>query len=141
MTAVSILFVCIGNTCRSPMAEAIARGLAGGKITAGSAGLMPFGRIVEGTRYALDRLGYDDAGLSSKGIEDVDFESFDIVVSLLGDAGLSSLPPAPGAHVEAWDIPDPYGEDEEFYLATARELERRIRTLLDEHARRELPLL
>ena len=141
MTTIRILFICIGNTCRSPMAEAIARRIGGDDVDASSAGLMPFGRIVEGTRYALGRLGYNDAGLSSKGLEEVDFDSFDIVVSLLGQAGLSSLPATPGAHVEAWDIPDPYGEDEEIYVATARELERRIRSLLDEHTRRELPLL
>jgi len=35
---------------------------------------------------------------------------------------------------------DPYGDDDEVYLAVARELERRIRDLLADQEIRELPL-
>ena len=141
MSSLSILYVCIGNTCRSPMAEAITRGLSDGAVTAASAGLMPFGRIVSETVSTLEVLGYDPGGLASKGLDDVELSDFDIIVSLLGPSGLSYLPPSSAAHIESWSIPDPYGEDEEAYLAVARELERRIRTMLDEHLGRELPII
>jgi len=53
MARLSILFLCIGNTCRSPMAEAIARGLGGERVAAHSAGLTPTGRVAEGSLAAL----------------------------------------------------------------------------------------
>jgi arsenate reductase len=141
VTPLKLLFVCIGNTCRSPMAEAIARGLGGGRVEARSAGLMPFGRIVPGTVRALEDLGYDPAGLSSKGLGDLEAGDFDVVVSLLGEAGLAHLPASLGAETEAWAIADPYGEDDEVYLAVARELERRVRDLIDRHDRGELAIV
>jgi len=140
MAPLSILFICVGNTCRSPMAEAIARGLSGEDVTVASAGLMPFGRIVPSTIETLQRLGYDSRDLSSKGLDDVDLASFDIIVSLLGPAGLAYLPASLGAQLETWSIPDPFGEDDEFYLAVARDLERRIRDLLADTGSRELPV-
>ncbi len=121
------------------MAEAIARGLGGGDVVAGSAGLMPFGRIVEATRDTLDELGYDSTGLASKGLDDIDLGSWDVIVSLLGPSGLAVLPRNLGAELESWSIPDPYGEDHAAYRTVARELERRIRTLLCDQRDRELP--
>ena len=138
MASLSILFICIGNTCRSPMAEAIARGMGQDGVMASSAGLMPFGRIVSTTVETLEAMGYDPRGLASKPLDDVDLTSFDIIVSLLGDSGLGYLPSNLGAEIEAWPIRDPYGEDDEVYLAVARELERRIRELLDDRSDREL---
>jgi arsenate reductase len=141
MAPLNILFICVGNTCRSPMAEAIARGLGVMEVRASSAGIMPFGRIVPATVSALEALGYDPGGLSSKGLESIDLAGFDIIVSLLGPAGLSYLPPSLGAQLESWSIRDPYGEDDEVYLRVARDLERRIRGLLSDHEIRELPIL
>lgn len=141
MTPLSILFICVGNTCRSPMAEAIARDLGEGAVHTSSAGLMPFGRIVGSTVDALDALGYDPRGLVSKGLDDVDLQTFDIIVSLLGPSGLSYLPSALGAQLESWSIRDPYGEDDEVYIAVAKELERRIRDLLADQLDGELPLV
>ena len=140
MAPLSILFICIGTTCRSPRAEAIARGQSKSGVEASSAGIMPFGRIVTSTVEALKALGYDSRGLSSKGLDDVDLQGFDIIVSLLGSSGLSYLPTSLGAQLESWSIRDPYGEDDEVYLAVARELERRIRGLLVDQETLELPL-
>ena len=123
------------------MAEAIARGLGGGEVTAASAGVMPFGRIVGTTRDTLEELGYDSSNLSSKGLDDVDLGAFDVIVSLLGPAGLSGLPHTLGAELQSWSIRDPYGEDEVTYRAVAHELERRIQDLLTEHLDRELPIV
>ncbi len=132
MRETSILFICIGNTCRSPMAEAIARGLGEGNVIASSAGLSPTGRIAEGTVRALERLGYDPSGLYSKGLDAVDWDTLDVVVSLIGRQGLLFVPSHLGLQRIAWPIPDPYGEELGTFLAVARDLERRIRRLLDE---------
>ena len=141
MAKLSILYICIGNTCRSPMAEAITRGLAEDGVSASSAGLMPFGRIVSSTVETLETMGYDPRGLASTALHDIVLAGFDIIVSLLGDSGLAYLPSTLGAQLESWSIRDPYGEDDEVYLAVARELERRIRDLLADQNDRELPIV
>jgi len=123
------------------MAEAITRGLGEDGVSAASAGLMPFGRIVGSTVETLETMGYDPRGLASKSLDDVDLASFDIIVSLLGDSGLGYLPSNLGAEIESWTIRDPYGEDDEVYLAVARDLERRIRVLIDDRSVRELPFV
>ena len=120
------------------MAEAIARALGGAGVDAQSAGISPLGWVSEQTIDTLRALGYSAEGLSSKGLDQVDFEDADIVLSLLGDRGLDYLPHGIGARREAWDITDPFGEDDELYLEVAHDLERRIRELLSEEAVPEL---
>jgi len=132
MADVSILFICIGNTCRSPMAEAMARAMGRGRIAAFSAGLNPTGRVASESIEALEELGYDADGLESKGIDEVPLNQLDVVVSLIGEAGLRYLPHSLPARCESWSIRDPYGDDEEVYLAVARTLEGRIRALVDD---------
>jgi len=120
------------------MAEAIARVLGGSMVDARSAGISPLGWVSEQTIDALQTLGYPAVGLTSKGLDEVDLEDVDIVLSLLGDRGLDYLPSGTGARREAWVITDPFGEDDEIYLEVARELERRIRALLSEESDSEL---
>mgnify|MGYP001826681189 CR=1 FL=1 len=120
------------------MAESIARVLGGAEVEARSAGISPLGWVSEQTVDTLRTLGYPAEGLASKGLDAVDFEDVDIVLSLLGDRGLDYLPRGTGARREAWDITDPFGEDEEVYFEVARELERRIRELLSGESNSEL---
>ena len=63
-----VLFVCMGNACRSPMAEAIAHLDAPDAIDAFSAGLMPIGFVPALTKQTLMKNGYRVEGLESKGI-------------------------------------------------------------------------
>ena len=48
-----VLFICIGNACRSPMAEAIARRDAADVIEAASAGVAPLGFVAQQTGLTL----------------------------------------------------------------------------------------
>jgi len=139
VAGLNILFVCVGNSCRSPMAEAIARKLGGGFIEARSAGLAPAGWIAERTLTTLEFLGYSTDGLSSKGLDAVSSVEIDVVISLLGEETLDLMTVAAGARHDAWPILDPFGEDEEVYIDVARRLEARIRRLLEEELDRELP--
>jgi protein-tyrosine-phosphatase len=120
------------------MAEAIARVLGGSAVNARSAGISPLGWVSEQTIDTLRTLGYPAEDLSSKGLNEVDLEGVDIVLSLLGDRGLDYVPPSIGTRRDAWGITDPFGEDDEVYLEVARELERRIRALLSEESDSEL---
>ncbi len=127
-----VLFICLGNTCRSPMAEAIAGKLGGGGIAAYSAGLTPTGRVAEEALSTLISLGYSGESLSSKGLDDVPLMEMDVIVSLLGPDGLIYLPMSLGARLISWSIRDPYGEEEAVFRSVAGILEERIKKLLHE---------
>lgn len=130
VSAISVLFICIGNSCRSPMAEAMARAMGADRITAYSAGLAPLGRIDAKTTATLLHLGYPVDGLASKGLDAVSLESMDVVVSLVGPEGFRLLPVSFTARRESWSVRDPYGDDEEVYRAVAHGLETRVRGLV-----------
>lgn len=117
------------------MAEAVTRHLAGPHIEVYSAGLHPTGRVAPLSLRTLAAHGYPTSGLASKGLEDVPLEAMDIIVSLMGDPGLSALPCRLTAEKIAWSIPDPFGEDEDAYENTLRLLVRRITGLLERIAR------
>lgn len=59
--AVKILFVCTGNTCRSPMAEAIAKSIAWSGIEVSSAGI----HALEGDKASEQAI----AVMAEKGID------------------------------------------------------------------------
>ena len=61
-----VLFVCLGNACRSPMAEAIALRDAPDVIEPSSAGLTPLGRIEPMTKETLAKNGFSSDELWSK---------------------------------------------------------------------------
>jgi protein-tyrosine-phosphatase len=126
-----VVFYCIGNSCRSPMAEAICRHLGAGEVDAQSAGVAPLGRISDGTYSALAALSIPADGLYSKPMSAVSIGADTLVISL--DDGFTVkrvLGPKVEFEYEDWDIPDPYDESPARYLEVAQELRRRVEDLL-----------
>ncbi|MFO1205445.1 MAG: low molecular weight protein-tyrosine-phosphatase [Burkholderiales bacterium] len=131
-----ILLVCMGNICRSPMAEAVVRhmlkreGLAA-DTTVDSAGthdynigLAPDPRA----RLAALRRGYDMAGMRARQVDPDDFERFDRILAMdrRNLAVLEHACPAEHRHKlalfldyatvhDADEVPDPYGESQESF--------------------------
>ena len=122
-----VLFVCIGNACRSPMGEAIARQDAGDVIEALSAGIYPMGMIPETTRRILEQNGYSATGLRSKSMGEVESEEIDLVVNLSGYARAQALQGF--ARVEEWPVSDPYGADDATYQRILEEIRGRVNDL------------
>jgi protein-tyrosine phosphatase len=84
-----ILFVCLGNICRSPTAEAMLRQLAGAQPLAGlevdSAGTGSYhvGHAPDPrTIAAAHRRGLDMRGLRARQIERADFQRFDLILAM-----------------------------------------------------------
>lgn len=125
---VSVLFVCLGNICRSPTAEGVFRskvekaGL-GERVRVDSAGVgswhvgeRPDKRAIE----AATRRGFDLGGQRGRKIEPHDMDEFDYVLAM-DESNLRELEDMlPGkaepflnyaANREEQDIPDPYGGD------------------------------
>jgi arsenate reductase len=124
-----VLFICVGNTCRSQMAEALARHLAADVIEPTSAGISPFGRIVDTTRRVLLERGVSVDGQWSKGLREVAPEQADLVVNMSGMPGAALFP---NARVVDWDVTDPYGEEMGVYREIRDEIEERVTTLAEE---------
>lgn len=153
---VRVLFVCLGNICRSPLAEAAFRAEAariGLDAKADSAGTGGWHRGEPPDRRAIAvalRNGTDISRLRARQIRPEDFEAFDLIVALDRDnlADLRALRPAasraalsllldhvPGREGEA--VADPYyGEDSHFDI-TWRDVTGAARALADRLAREE----
>lgn len=83
-----LLFVCLGNICRSPMAEAIFRDLIQKEnldMTLDSAGTSVYyggNQPHLGTRKILDKMNIDYDHIISRQLKDEDFEKFDYLFAM-----------------------------------------------------------
>jgi arsenate reductase len=127
-TRVKVLFLCIGNSCRSQMAEAIARHRAEDIIEPSSAGLVPFGQIVPPTLKVLDEAGISASGQYSKPLRPEDLSTVDLVINMSGRPSASVLRGA-APPIEDWDVGDPYGFDLAIYREIRDEIEARVEDL------------
>src|SRR5882757_1760536 len=130
-----VLFVCIGNACRSPMAEAIARLDAPDAIEAFSAGLAPLGFVVGLTKQTLIRNGYGAEGLESKSISPEVWEQADIVINMSGRPREQAF--REYSKVEDWEIDDPFGGDPDIYQQVFEKIRVRV-SELTQKCRREI---
>lgn len=133
---VGVLFVCLGNICRSPMAEGVFRrcveaaGLASQvRIDSAGTGNWHVGRAPDARaiRIARER-GVDISGLRARQVQAADFLLFDFVLAMDGDNRdvlLRLAPPAQRHKVSLFlehaprsavrEVPDPYyGDDAAF---------------------------
>lgn len=125
-----ILFVCQGNTCRSPLAEVIARHVFGPNHSLASAGT----ETAEGeppARYAMavaKEMGLDLTSHRTRSIDSYNLSDFDVLVPM--DRRITTMLAVPSSvRLEQFDIDDPYGKPLEQYRATARTIQRNVRRL------------
>jgi len=126
-----VLFVCIGNACRSTMAEALTRYYWGEAIEAFSVGTFPLGHISPYTLEALTERAIPVTGLDSKGFSDIPFEKIQFVVVLTRASCEHLLPPAFPGKVIHWHVQDPFGLGIDAY--------REVRYTIELMVRRKLP--
>lgn len=124
-----ILFVCVGNSCRSQMAEAFARHLGGDAVRASSAGSRPLGWILPDTVTVMAEKGISLDGQRSKGIWEIPVDQMDVVVSM-GCEVACPVPLGFKGRVIEWNILDPYGRDLEFYRRVRDQIEAEVQSLL-----------
>ncbi len=121
----SVLFVCVANSCRSQMAEAVAKSLGGGRWDVWSAGSHPSGQLNSTAIHLMQEVGLNLKGHRSKGVEALPERQWDYLVTMgCGD----HCPTVAAAHRLDWEIPDPVG----LPVEEARTIRDRITELIRE---------
>ena len=103
-----VMFLCTGNSCRSQMAEGLAREFGKGLIEPYSAGLMAAG-LHPRAISVMKEMGIDISGQKSKGIDESLLRKMDIVITLCGNAEESCPWTPPEIRRIHWPIADPVG--------------------------------
>jgi protein-tyrosine phosphatase len=126
---VKILFVCLGNICRSPTAEAVLRGIAAREApelalsvnSAGTANYHPGAPADRRSQMAARKRGYDLSNQRARQVHAQDFADFDLILAM-DRSNLQELlamaPPAARGKIQlfldhapeqsAREVPDPY---------------------------------
>lgn len=145
-----LLFVCVGNICRSPTAEGVCRTLAKTQglreIEVDSAGTHRYhlGEAPDARSQAIARQhGYDLSALRARAVNVADGETFDLILAMDQDnvRDLKRLLPAHTHHKihlllefsQRWpyeSVPDPYYGGEQGFLDVLTRIEDGCRGLL-----------
>lgn len=149
-TSNGVLFVCLGNICRSPLAEAIARykfSQAGLDLRLASAGTGDWhvGHGADERACAVaTRHGYNLDTHSARQVEVADFDRYDWVLGM-DRSNLQDLQQMQPAHStarvglmlelaglpEPFEVPDPYFGGDEGFVTVLELLERAVDGLID----------
>ena len=126
-----VLFVCRENACRSQMAAAFARKMAGDRFEVESAGSAPAEEINPMMVKAMTEKEIDMAYLKPDSIKDLpDGWHPDLVVSM----GCENMCPTfAGASVKEWDIPDPSDKPFDFMKNVRDQVEERVNDFISEY--------
>ncbi len=105
------LFVCVGNTCRSQMAEGIARSMGHEAV---SAGTHPGQEVAHHALKILEEYDVDTTEMKPKSIDDIEHTGFDYIISM--GCGVE----CPNLQIqEDWGLEDPVGKSMDVYRNVA----------------------
>lgn len=105
----TVLFLCVGNSCRSQMAEGLVNHLLSPGLRAFSAGTHPARSVHAGAIATLKEIGIDISRHQPKSVEVFHNRSFDYTITLCHEAR-EICPVFPGARIQHhFNLADPAG--------------------------------
>lgn len=129
----SIVFVCGGNTCRSPMAVGLARSILGPGVTVDSAGVDAAigAKTAPNAVRAMKEMGIDISEHSPQDVSALDLSKYDYVVAMDSEVAslLKHLGLATPRSLIVWNVQDPYGGDLDQYRERANAIKRSVLSL------------
>lgn len=132
-----VLFICLGNACRSQIAEAFAKYYCRGGLEVYSGGIKPAGFIHQRAVAVMKEIGISLNGQQSKPVDWTNISKMDWVITLTEEAKVA-IPPLPN-HVRTlhWPIEDPiavFGNDDRVLQAfriTRDEIEEKVMEFIE----------
>lgn len=139
-----ILFICSGNTCRSPMAEALMKSKCRGlnDITVSSCGLYAFSgdSASQGSIEAMKHYGIDLTSHRARAFSEYMIDEYDLFVVMTNEhmATLSQIVAKDKIIVLGGGIPDPYGMDVKAYINCADKIDSALEGILAMYQKTEI---
>ncbi|MBI2681105.1 MAG: low molecular weight phosphatase family protein [Candidatus Solibacter usitatus] len=130
-----VMFVCIGNSCRSQMAEGFARAYGMDVMAPESSGLSPAQSVARGTVRTMAAKNIDISAQFPKPFEPALASEFDLIINMSG----FELPGELQARTRDWDVLDPIGQSAEVYRHVCDEIEVLVMDLISELRREQTP--
>jgi protein-tyrosine-phosphatase/DNA-binding transcriptional ArsR family regulator len=127
----AVLFVCTGNSARSPIAEQLLRRRTAGRVTALSAGTHPKPELhPEAVRVLRDHYDSEIARQRPRRLDTLVGRRFDYVITLC-DKAREACPEFDGEPRRLhWSVADPAAGNYDVFLKTAADIDTRVRHLL-----------
>lgn len=133
---IRVAFVCVHNSCRSQIAEALGKALAADTFESYSAGTETKPRINQDAVRLMKQIHGIDMEETQRSKLLAELPPVDIVVTMGCNV---SCPTLPCRHREGWGLEDPTGQPDEVFEATIRAIEEKILELRSRIQNRSIP--
>ncbi|MDU2289370.1 arsenate reductase ArsC [uncultured Clostridium sp.] len=128
MNKPKVAFVCVHNSCRSQMAEALGKKYGIDVFESYSAGTETKPQINQDAVRIIKELYDINMNETQKSKLLSDIPNVDIVIKM----GCNVVCPyLPGDHVEDWGLEDPTGKDDEEFIKIAKSIELKVKDLAE----------
>lgn len=132
-----VAFICVHNSCRSQMAEALGKLYEGEAFESYSAGTELRPTINQDAVRIINELYNINMNETQKSKLLGDIPEVDIVIKM----GCNVVCPIlPGKHIEDWGLEDPTGKSDEEFIKTAKIIEEKIKNLAKRIKNEEIKL-
>ena len=121
-----VLFLCIGNSIRSQIAEGFARKYGSDVMQAASAGFSPASIVQPLTKKVMEEKNINLDEHFPKDLEHVPMSGFDLIVNISG----KKLPTKMPMEVRDWKVEDPMGKTEAEYVIARDQIEHLVMRLI-----------